>query len=125
MVDTTLGHAARDDFSNSLNLLNLGIPLMARYNLGYNLNVHAGMQVGLLLSAKSKFQDEKFNVKDQFKTIDIGLPIGAGYEFMDRQFNLTLCYIIGLNDINESTGGKIKNNVLQLSFGTKLFTVNE
>lgn len=83
------------------------------------------MQVGLLLSAKSKFQDEKFNVKDQFKTIDIGLPIGAGYEFMNRQFNLTLRYIIGLNDINDSTGGKRKNNVLQLSFGTKLFTVNE
>ncbi len=57
------GHAAQDDFSNSLNLLYLNIPLMARYNLGYNLNVHAGIQPGILLSAKSKFQDEKFDVK--------------------------------------------------------------
>ena len=40
---------------------------MARYNLGYNFNVHAGFQFGVLLSAKSKPNDSAIpetNVKD-------------------------------------------------------------
>jgi len=119
------GHAALDDFSSSLNLTYINIPVMARYNLGYNLNVHTGMQFGFLLSAKSVFQDAKFDVKDQFKGVELGLPIGLGYDFMDRRFNVTARYVIGLNNIAESDAITRHNNVLQLSFGMMLFRVNE
>ena len=119
------GHAAADDFSSSLNLSYINIPVMARYNLGYNLNVHTGIQFGFLLSAKSVFQSEKFDVKDQFKGMELGLPIGVGYDFMDRKFNVTARYVIGLNNIAESTTQTRHNNVLQLSLGLLLFRVNE
>ena len=119
------GHAAADDFSSSLNLTYINIPVMARYNMGYNINVHTGIQFGFLLSAKSVFQSEKFDVKDQFKGVELGLPIGVGYDFMDRRFNVTARYVIGLNNISESTTQTRHNNVLQLSFGMLLFRVDE
>lgn len=119
------GHAAANDLSSSLNLTYINIPVMARYNLGYNLNVHTGIQFGFLLSAKSVLQDNKYDVKDQFKGVELGLPIGVGYDFMDRRFNVTARYVIGLNNIAESDAITRHNNVLQLSFGMLLFRVNE
>ena len=121
------GHAALDDFSSSLNLTYINIPVMARYNLGYNLNVHTGIQFGFLISAKSVYTDQKFDVKDQFKGVELGLPIGVGYDFMDRKFNVTARYVIGLNNISQSDlAGEVRhNNVLQLSFGMLLFRIDE
>ena len=89
------GHAPFDDqpFSAALNLWYINIPIMARYNLGYNFNVHAGFQVGFLLSAKSKYNDDtlgEIDVKDQFNSVDFGLPVGVGYEFMDRKLTASL-----------------------------------
>ncbi len=108
-----------------LNLSYINIPMMARYEMSYNLNVHAGLQVGFLLSAKSEFLDEKFDVKDQFKTIDLGLPLGIGWDFMDKKFNANLRYTIGLSNISANAGETRKNNVLQISVGMKLYQVDE
>ncbi len=119
------GHAATNDFSSSLNLTYLNIPVMARYNVGYNLNVHAGIQFGFLLSANQVYTDQKFDVKDQFKGVELGLPIGVGYDFMDRKFNVTARYVIGLSNISNNVGETRHNNVLQVSLGMLLFRVNE
>jgi len=125
------GHAA--DLSNSLSLWYFDLPIMARYNLGYNFNVQAGFQIGVLLSAKSKSTDSfsgqeiTIDVKDQFKGTDFGLPIGVGYEFWDRKLNATLRYIIPLTNISTFTGvgEKRTNSVLQASVGIMLFRINE
>ncbi len=61
------GHGS-DTGDGELNLSYINIPILARYEMSYNINVNAGLQVGFLLSAKSKFQDQKFDVKDQFNT---------------------------------------------------------
>jgi len=122
------GHAPFDDqpFSSSLNLTYINIPIMARYNIGYNLNVHAGFQVGFLLSAKSKFNDdtlEEFDVKDQFKSVDFGIPVGVGYDFMDRKINATIRYVIPASNIsvNSGVGEKRTNSVFQVSLGIMLY----
>jgi outer membrane protein with beta-barrel domain len=127
------GHAADPALpsASSLDLWYLNLPIMARYNLGYNFNVHAGIQLGFLLSATSKFTDpftgEKFTskVNDQFKAIDLGLPIGVGYEFWDRKLNVTVRYILPLTDISKITGPgqKRTNKVFQVSLGIMLFRV--
>ena len=123
------GHAPIDDnpFSNSLNLWYINLPIMARYNIGYNFNVHAGFQFGVLLSAKSKFNDdtiEDFDVKDQFKGVDFGIPIGAGYDFMDRKLSVTVRYIIPINNISNDSAFKRTNQVFQISLGILLFRMD-
>lgn len=119
------GHAAPSEFDNKLNLTYLNIPVMARYNLGYNLNVHAGVQFGFLLSAKRIYQDFESDVKDQFKGMELGLPIGVGYDLMDRKINVTVRYIIGLNNISDNSIQTLHNNVFQISAGVMLFRINE
>ena len=122
------GHAPLDDqpFSASLNLWYLNIPIMARYNLGYNFNVHAGFQVCFLLSAKSKYNDPDLgdvDRKDQFKGVDFGLPIGVGYEFWDRKLTTSLRYIIPINNIavSDLPADKRTNSVFQVSLGIMLY----
>lgn len=116
------GHAS--DNGSSLNLWYINLPLMARYNLGYNLNVHAGLQLGFLLSAKSKFQDQKIDQKEFFKGIDFGIPIGVGYEFWDRKLNATARYIIPVNNISKDDAFKRTNSVIQLSVGILIFRID-
>lgn len=122
------GHAPFDDqpFSAALNLWYLNIPIMARYNLGYNFNVHAGFQLGFLLSAKSKPNDPALgesDVKDQFKGVDFGIPIGVGYEFWDRKLTASLRYIIPINNIavSDLAADKRTNSVFQASIGIMLY----
>jgi hypothetical protein len=122
------GHAPFDDQPSSaaLNLWYINLPIMARYNLGYNFNVHAGFQFGVLLSAKSKYNDAalgEVDVKDQFKGVDFGIPVGVGYEFWDRKLTASIRYIIPINNISNSTtaGEKRTNNVFQASIGIMLY----
>lgn len=124
------GHAddPANPFSNSLNLWYINLPIMARYNLGYNFNVHAGVQLGFLLSATSTFMDAtgqkiSSSVTDQFKTLDFGLPIGVGYEFWDRKLTATIRYIIPLSNIStlSGVGEKRNNTVFQASIGIMLY----
>ena len=108
---------------------------MARYNLGYNFNVHAGIQLGFLLSAKSTFTDfngdkQKSDMKDSFKGFDFGIPVGVGYEFWDRKMGVTARYIIPITNIAKSPDPDFpaevrKNSVIQLSFNFKIMTVDE
>jgi hypothetical protein len=122
------GHAPFDDqpSGSALNLWYINLPIIARYNLGYNFNVHAGFQFGVLLSANSKPNDSTLpetDVKDQFKEVDFGIPVGIGYEFWDRKFNVTIRYIIPINNISNSTsaGQKLTNIVFQASIGIMLY----
>ena len=123
------GHAAVDDqpFSTSLNLWYLNVPIMARYNLGYNFNVHAGFQFGILLSAKNKYNDDTlddFDVKDQFKGVDFGIPVGVGYEFLDRKLSANIRYIIPINNISNDSFFTRTNSVFQISLGVMLYRPN-
>jgi hypothetical protein len=79
-----------------------------------------------LLSAKSKYNDAalgEVDVKDQFKGVDFGIPVGVGYEFWDRKLTASIRYIIPINNISNSTtaGEKRTNNVFQASIGIMLY----
>jgi len=125
------GHAPTGDaFSSSLNLWYINLPIMARYNLGYNFNVHAGIQLGFLLSAKSKYEDfdgttQTFDQKEFLKSFDFGLPVGVGYEFWDRKLGATIRYIIPVGNISDDSAFTRRNSVFQVSIGIKIMTIDE
>jgi hypothetical protein len=99
----------------------LNLPLMGKFYPVEGFSIQAGPQVGLLLSAKDKYEimgvSQEEDVKDSFKSIDFGVNLGLGYAlpsglFIDARYNL------GLSDINDSDGGpKINNGVIQVSVG--------
>lgn len=115
------------------NLYYLHIPVMAKYYIIEPLSVEFGPQLGVLLDAQTEYTTTywngadttyKENVKDDLKTIDLGLNFGATYNFKNRMF-VSGRYTLGLTDIDDTKpevgerANTAKNQVFQMSFGYK------
>lgn len=117
---TTVDAGAFGDFDVKTNYLN--IPVLAKYYIVDKFSVEAGPQLGVLLSAKFDGED----VKDDFKTIDFGFNLGAGYHFTEN-ISVNLRYTIGLSPLADNADiedegdyyDSAKNSVLALSFAYK------
>lgn len=128
-----------DEGSLILNYLN--VPIMGKYYVMDELSLEAGPQFGYLLSAKAKYDESNGNdplpntegvrsaqaaetedVKDDVKSIDVGLVFGAGYK-MDNGVNFGIRYNLGLVNGNnlDNSSGKFKNSVFQISVGYFFF----
>lgn len=120
----------------------LVLPIMAKFSITENLTLEAGPQFGYLLSAKDKYddlEDEDFpaitaknsassktqaslastvDVKDYFKSFDLGGAIGASY-LLNNGMNLSVRYIMGLSNTikYDESDFKFKNSVFQFSVG--------
>jgi hypothetical protein len=95
----------------------LNIPLLAKYQTGSGFFVETGPQIGFLLSAKEKFDDEDIDIKEYFKKTDFSWAIGLGYK-MANGFGINGRYNFGLSKIGEEVDGedpgKAHNSVIQL-----------
>lgn len=65
--------------SGSVRLLYLNIPLLAQYSSPSGFFAEAGLQPGILLSAKDKYNGQSYDFKDYVRSFDLGLPLGIGY----------------------------------------------
>jgi hypothetical protein len=77
----------------------LNFPLFARYPLNNQLYVDAGIQPGILLSAKDKVGGESWDYKDWVNTFDLSVPLGIGYDFKNN-VGVGVRVIPGLTNIN-------------------------
>lgn len=99
-----------------LNANYLSIPVIAKYYFG-GFNLQAGPTFDFLMSAKSVYDGEDEDIKDELKGMDLGLAFGAGYD-LPAGIGFDLRYIIGLSDINGSEdmeGVEIKNKCLMFT----------
>lgn len=95
----------------------VSVPVLVRFNFAKIVNIHVGPQFGMLLSAKVEDED----VKDQLKSTDLGIVAGVGLD-LPMGLIVSARYVVGVSDVNDSGGDyKLKNNVMQLSVGYKLF----
>ena len=96
----------------------INIPIIVKFYLVAGLNLQVGPQFGFL----SKAEIEGVDTKDDLKKSDISAALGAGW---DLPFGLTVDarYNLGLTKIEEDDAGfsSVKNQVIQLSVGYKLF----
>ena len=100
------------------NLNYLSIPILGKYafkNIG--LSVLAGPQIGFLLSAK----DGSMDIKNDFKSINIGLAVGAEYS-LPAGFNVSARYNAGLSNIQKSPtdGSSTKLSAFTIAVGYNL-----
>lgn len=100
-----------EDEKVKLNYLN--IPILANYYVYKGLAVKAGVQPGILLSAKSGDVD----IKDNMKGFDLSIPVGASYEY--QNFVLDARYNIGVTKANKEGSKSNKNGVFQITLGYK------
>ena len=107
----------------------VNIPVTANYYLFKNFAVKAGVQFGFLTNASAKSTAEKNNdkvdtdvdMKDQFKKVDISIPLGVSYQFK-VPITLDLRYNLGLTKVNKESDPHVKdfkNNSVMLTVGYK------
>jgi len=107
------------DLDGRTNLLYINAPLVVRYQTTSGLFGEAGLQPGLLLSAKDKYEGTKDNYMDHMNKFDLSIPLGVGYEFKNN-FGVGLRVIPGLTDITKDEDEKDSNFVVVLR-GTYTF----
>lgn len=76
-----------------------------------------GPYLGILLSAKDKQGNQSEDFKDELKSLDAGLNIGAGVELDKLTFGIQ--YGIGLANIAKASSTTMHNRVFGISIGYK------
>lgn len=105
---------------SELNTSYLQIPILLRFSPISLINIHAGPQFGILLKAEEKVGSAVTGVKNNFKNRDFALAFGVGLD-LPLGLNLTLRYIRGLNNIDNTTSSNtLKNNMFQIAVGYQL-----
>ena len=99
------------------------VPVLVRYNFTELFSVHAGPQIGVLMSAKAKADGgDDEDMKDMMKSTDIGVAIGVGID-LPMGLNFGARFVKGFSNVLdvEEAEMKWKNYNLQFSVGYKLF----
>jgi len=113
-----------DPYTDTRDLLTyIDMPLLIRYQPVEILNIHAGPQFGYMISALQDpmSDDEKFDIKDWYNDLDIGLLVGAEANLPFR-INVTVRYILGLSEVTNDVQyiDPWKNNFFQVSIGYRI-----
>jgi hypothetical protein len=93
-----------------LNYINLHV--LFRFKHASGVFAEAGLQAGLLVNGKIEHWGLKPDVKDVFRSIDLSLPVGIGFQ-LPMGLGVNLRYNHGLSNISEYNGPAIRNKVLQ------------
>ncbi|QSW87658.1 MULTISPECIES: porin family protein [Flavobacterium] len=83
-----------NDIDLKMNYIN--IPVLAKFYVTKKFTVEAGPQLGFLVSAKSDGTD----VKDAYKSVDLGFNFGAGFNITDN-FSVGARYTVGLSNVGD------------------------
>ncbi|MET3027947.1 porin family protein [Flavobacterium sp. UW10123] len=118
-------------YKSTIALNYLNIPVMLKYYVAKGLSIQAGPQVGILLKANNKYQDnflgydnhEKMDLKDYSNGVDASVNFGLGYQFSnfyaDARYNLSYANVF--KDVTANTNyvinSDMKNKVFQITIG--------
>jgi len=101
------------NFAGTVNLTYIGIPVLYTHNFSDKLYGEAGLQPGILMSAKDKYDGHTDDYKDYMKKFDLGLPVGVCYRLTDR-LSVGLRVIYGLTNLDDSDDDGNDHNLLVL-----------
>lgn len=95
----------------------INIPVLLKIYLLAGLNLQVGPQFGFL----SKAEIDGTDVKSSFKNSDTSLALGVGWD-LPLRFTIDARYNMGLSKIDDDPSfDAVKNQVIQVSLGYKLF----
>lgn len=107
----------------------IDIPVLVQYTVsttnGYAPFFLAGPYAGYNLSAKERVEAETLNfdqeedVKEGIKDFDFGIIFGAGV-CINKMFEISARYSMGLTSIDDSPNVDMKNNVIEIRAGIRL-----
>ena len=89
--------AERQDVKIKLGYIN--IPVLGQYMTGNGFRLETGPQVGFLVSAQNKSNEETVDVKDNYEGVDVSWAFGASYQFPHSGAGIDARYNLGLTNI--------------------------
>jgi len=101
----------------------LNAPLIIRYQEETQVFLDFGIQLGTILHAHFKENDEKENITSQIENFDFSVSAGIGYE-LSKNISIEARYNHGLTNTSrnpEFDGESFPNRVLQLTLAYALF----
>jgi hypothetical protein len=101
-------------------LLYANLPIVLRYQHENGFFGEAGIQPGLLLSAKDKYEGISYDYKEWVNSFDFGIPLGVGYE-MPNNIGVGARVIIGVSNINKGDDVYKDHNLVFALRGTYTF----
>ena len=101
----------------------LNIPIVANYYIIPGLAIKAGIQpsflMGANLKAKANGNTSSVKIKDDLKTFDLAIPLGASYEYKNVVFDVR--YNLSVLKLNKEKADKnLRNSVIQFTLGYKI-----
>jgi hypothetical protein len=96
-------------YNGNTRLWYMNIPLTGRYTFASGFYGEAGIQPGILLSAKDKEGGSSYNYRDYIKPVDFSIPLGIGYNFPNN-FGVGLRVIPGVSNINKGDYDNYKDH---------------
>ncbi len=99
---------------NSIKLNYVNIPLILQYMFDNGFRIQAGPQLGILASANLVRGDSSSDLKDNYKSTDIGLTVGVSYVKPSTGFGIDFRYNRGLTNINSNGTINSYNGGVQL-----------
>ena len=115
------------EYSGKVTLSYIGIPIMYNYRSDNGLYVEAGIQPAFLISAKDKYEGESIDYKDYINSLDIGIPVGAGY-WINERISVGARAVFGLTNINDESSMDYSSDESDRNFilmGTVKISVNK
>ena len=88
------------------------VPVLAKYMITESLDLHAGPQIGILMSATTDGEDSS----DGLKSTDFGAAVGAGYS-LKSGLNFFARYSTSLSTISDSDDFDVMNSVISVGAG--------
>ncbi len=99
---------------SKVNLSYVSVPVLLKYKVS-GVGIYLGPQIGFLLSAKAKEDDESIDIKDELKSTDFSGVVGVDYT-LPSGFGFGARYQLGLSNIAEggNSDNSIKNKSIQI-----------
>jgi len=102
-----------DNGTTNYNLNYVNVPILFQYMFDNGFRLQAGPQVGFLVSAKSKTDNNATDNKSNLKPIDFGASAGMSYIFPPTGFGVDARYNLGFSNINKYSAVKSTNRGFQ------------
>jgi hypothetical protein len=96
-----------------INLSYVNVPVLFQYMFDNGFRLQAGPQFGFMVNAESQTKNNDNDIKDSFKSADLGVALGMSYVHPNTGFGIDGRYNMGLSNINESNAVKSTNRGFQ------------
>lgn len=94
--------------TGKVDLTYINLPVLYSYQLTNGIFFEAGVQPGLLISAKDKYNGISYDFKDFVSSFELGIPVGGGFRFKNG-IGLGLRVIPGILNLDETGSGTDRN----------------